>query len=88
MTLNSEHPFAPNNILIQVWGNKSPSLILEKCIKLNVHSFAPLRAFGGSGEVGGFVMKGGFSGGSKQCLKEGISGCAVCGNFGFCNVVF
>ena len=88
MTLNSEHPFAPNNILIQVWRNKSPSLISEKCIKLGVHCFTPLGVFGGSGEASGFGVKRGRSGGGKQCLREGISGGAICWDFRFCDVIF
>uniref|UniRef100_A0A2N9EEE4 Uncharacterized protein n=1 Tax=Fagus sylvatica TaxID=28930 RepID=A0A2N9EEE4_FAGSY len=88
MTLDSEHPFAPNNILIRVWRNKSPSLILEKSIKLNVHCILPLGVLGGNGEAGGFGVKRGLSGGGKQRLREGISDGAICGDFRFCDVIF
>ena len=56
MTLDSKHPFTPNNILIRVWRNKSPSLIFEKCIKLNVHGLVPMGVFGSSGEASGFMV--------------------------------
>jgi hypothetical protein len=65
MTLDSKHPFAPNNILIRVWRNKSSSLIFEKGIKLNIHGFSPLRVFGSSDEAHGFMVSGDCSGGGE-----------------------
>ena len=88
MTLDSELPFAPNYILIRMWRNKNPSLILEKCIKLNVHCFTPLGVFGGSGEASRFGVKRVLGGGSKQRLKEGISDGAIGWDFRFCDVMF
>lgn len=37
------NPFASHNILIRRWRNKWPSLLLEKWVKLKIHSSNPLR---------------------------------------------
>ena len=88
MALDSEHPFAPNNIVIQVWRNKSPSLIFEKCIKLNVHGLVPMGVFGSSGEASGFMVIWEVNGDSDQCLWKRITDCAVSWKLRLGNVVF
>ena len=81
MTLNSKHPFAPNDIASSMRRNENPRLILEQSIELNIHGSTPVGVFHSIGEAGGF--NNGRIAIGEECTGNRISHGTIGEGFGF-----